>query len=310
MEDLKMQSIDDIVIDFSSDQLFLLNICLAFIMFSIALNLTVSDFRRLVNFPKSSIVGLISQLLLLPVYTLILIGLWEVAASVALGLILVSCCPGGNISNFSVHLAGGNTALSVTLTSIVTMCAIVITPATFQFWASWLPETQSLLTAVEVDSLEMILSITYLVFIPLMLGMFLNHRFHSIAARIRKPVQTLALIIFLAIILVAVYDNRADLAYYFQLVFLLVLVHNGGALLIGYYFARANGLNLADAKAISFETGIQNAGLGLVLVFNFFEGLGGMMLVMAWWGIWDMVSALLLAGYWRSRLKKSLVNAN
>ena len=115
--------------------------------------------------------------------------------------------------------------------------------------------------------------------------------------------QTLALLVFIAIILVAVYGNRDDLAYYFQLVFLLVLVHNGGALLIGYYFAKANRLSFADAKAISFETGIQNAGLGLVLVFNFFEGLGGMMLVIAWWGIWDMISALLLAGYWRRRIQ-------
>ncbi|TVR81261.1 MAG: bile acid:sodium symporter family protein [Saprospirales bacterium] len=299
-----MHSIDDITINFSSDQLLLLNICLGFIMFSISLNLKLKDFKRLVMYPKSSIVGLSSQLILLPIFTIILISMWDVAASVALGLILVSCCPGGNISNFSVHLSGGNTALSITLTSIVTMFAVVITPLTFQFWASWLPQTSSLLQAVEVEAGSMLLSIAYLVLIPLLFGMYLSHRYPHFASKIRKPLQTLALLVFIAIILVAVYGNRDDLAYYFKLVFLLVLVHNGGALLIGYYFARANKLSLADAKAISFETGIQNAGLGLVLVFNFFEGLGGMMLVMAWWGIWDMISALLLAGYWRSRLSE------
>jgi len=297
-----VEAIDDIIIDFSPDQLLLLNICLGFIMFSISLNLRVDDFLRLIRYPKSSLTGLTSQLLLLPVFTLILIGLWDVAASVALGLILVSCCPGGNISNFSVHLAGGNTALSITLTSIVTMFAIVITPVTFQFWAGLLPQTSELLNEVAVDPTSMLLSITYLILLPLIAGMLLNHHYPSFSKKISKPVQTLALIIFIAIIFVAVYDNRADLVYYFKLVFFLVLVHNGGALLMGYYFGRLNGLDVADSKAISFETGIQNAGLGLVLVFNFFEGLGGMLLVVAWWGIWDMVSALLLASFWRWRM--------
>ncbi len=297
-----MEAIDDIIIDFSPDQLLLLNICLGFIMFSISLNLRVDDFLRLIRYPKSSLTGLTSQLLLLPVFTLILIGLWDVAASVALGLILVSCCPGGNISNFSVHLAGGNTALSITLTSIVTMFAIVITPVTFQFWAGLLPQTSALLNEVAVDPTSMLLSITYLILLPLIAGMLINHHYPAFSKKISKPVQTLALIIFIAIIVVAVYDNRADLVYYFKLVFFLVLVHNGGALLMGYYFGKLSGLDVADSKAISFETGIQNAGLGLVLVFNFFEGLGGMLLVVAWWGIWDMVSALLLASFWRWRL--------
>jgi len=297
-----VEAIDDIIIDFSPDQLLLLNICLGFIMFSISLNLRVDDFLRLIRYPKSSLTGLTSQLLLLPVFTLILIGLWDVAASVALGLILVSCCPGGNISNFSVHLAGGNTALSITLTSIVTMFAIVITPVTFQFWAGLLPQTSALLNEVAVDPTSMLLSITYLILLPLIAGMLINHHYPAFSKKISKPVQTLALIIFIAIIVVAVYDNRADLVYYFKLVFFLVLVHNGGALLMGYYFGKLSGLDVADSKAISFETGIQNAGLGLVLVFNFFEGLGGMLLVVAWWGIWDMVSALLLASFWRWRL--------
>lgn len=298
-----MDRIDEIRIDFSSDQLFLLNICLAFIMFSISLNLKIEDFKRLINSPKSSAVGLTSQLLLLPVFTLLLISIWDLPASVALGLILVACCPGGNISNFAVHLARGNTALSITLTSIVTLFAIVITPLTFQFWAGMLPDTRELLQAVAVDPFGMLLNIVYLVLVPLIAGMWINHKYHLFAQKVSKPTQKLALAIFLLIILVAVWDNRSDLVYYLKLVFLLVLVHNGGALILGYYFARVNGLDLADSKAISFETGIQNSGLGLVLVFNFFDGLGGMILVMAWWGIWDMISALLLAFYWRGRRK-------
>ncbi len=299
-----MDSIDDIRIDFSSDQLFLLNMCLMFIMFSISLNLKTEDFLRLVRQPKSSVVGLISQLILLPVFTLILIQLWGLPASVALGLILVACCPGGNISNFSVHLAGGNTALSITLTSIVTLFAVVITPVTFSFWAGLLPSTSALLQEISVNYGELLMSIFYLVLLPLTAGITINTKFPEIAKKISKPIQKIALIIFILLILFAVWGNREELAFYLQLVFFLVLVHNGGALIMGYYFAKANRLSEADAKAISFETGIQNAGLGLVLVFNFFDGLGGMMLVMAWWGIWDMVSALGLAIFWKYRLKR------
>lgn len=300
-----MKAIDEIRIDFSSDQLFLLNICLAFIMFSISLNLRPEDFKRLFRYPRSSVVGLTSQLVLLPVFTLILISIWSLPASVALGLILVACCPGGNISNFSVHLAGGNTALSITLTSIVTLFAIVITPVTFQFWAGFFENTENLLREVAVEPSSMLISITYLILIPLLSGMMLNYYLPKWSAQLSKPVQRLALLIFVAIIIVALWENRSELMYYLKLVFLLVFVHNGIALLMGYYFAKLNKLEEADCKAISFETGIQNSGLGLVLVFNFFDGIGGMMLVVAWWGIWDMVSALLLAGYWRWRLPRA-----
>lgn len=300
-----MKAIDEIRIDFSSDQLFLLNICLAFIMFSISLNLRPEDFKRLFKYPKSSVVGLTSQLVLLPIFTVLLISLWSLPASVALGLILVACCPGGNISNFSVHLAGGNTALSITLTSIVTLFAIVITPVTFQFWAGLFEDTRNLLREVAVEPSSMLISITYLILIPLLSGMMLNYYLPKWSARLSKPVQRLALLIFIVIIIVALWENRSELMYYLKLVFLLVFVHNGIALLMGYYFAKLNKLEVADCKAISFETGIQNSGLGLVLVFNFFDGMGGMMLVVAWWGIWDMVSALLLAGYWRWRLPRA-----
>jgi BASS family bile acid:Na+ symporter len=296
-----LDPIDAIKIQFEPGQLFLLNICLAFIMFGIALDLKVDDFKRLLRNPKPAAVGLSSQLILLPLLTFGLVNVWPMPLSMAMGLIMVASCPGGNISNFNVHFGKGNTALSITLTSFVTLFAILTTPITFGFWTGLLPGTSELMQGISVNPVSMFSTIGKLILIPLIAGMAIHRYLPKVSAVIRKPIQTASLVIFLAIILVALYENRNELHIYLEIVFLVVLVHNGLALLLGYYYAKAWKLPLADVKAISMETGIQNSGLGLVLIFNFFEGLGGMLLVAAWWGIWDMVSGILLSGYWRYR---------
>jgi BASS family bile acid:Na+ symporter len=294
-----MLDIDELKINFDESQLFLLNVCLAFIMFGISLDLTAEDFKRLLKNPKAAFVGLSSQLILLPILTFGITRLWPMPPSMAMGLIMVASCPGGNISNFAVYLSRGNTALSISLTSFVTMAAVLVTPISFGLWASLVPGAESLLTGIDLNPFSMFKTIAQLILIPLMAGMMLRHYFPRLAATLRKPINTLSLVIFTAIILIALYENGQQLKDYLHLVFWLVLMHNGLALILGYQWAKAWRLPVADRKAISMETGIQNSGLGLVLIFNFFEGLGGMMLVAAWWGVWDMISALLLAAYWR-----------
>ncbi len=299
-----MHDIDQLKINFEQDQLFLLNVCLAFIMFGISLDLTLEDFKRLVKNPKSAVIGLTSQLILLPILTFGITKIWPMPPSMAMGLIMVASCPGGNISNFAVHLGKGNTALSISLTSFVTMVAVLTTPLTFNIWTSFVPGAADLMQGISVNPITMFKTIAQLILIPLMAGMAIRHYQPNFANRIRKPINMLSLLIFTAMILVALYENLEQMRIYLHLVFFLVLVHNALALLMGYQWAKSWGLPLVDRKAISMETGIQNSGLGLVLIFNFFEGLGGMMLVAAWWGIWDMISGLLLALYWKWRAGK------
>ncbi len=294
-----MHEIDQLKINFEQDQLFLLNICLAFIMFGISLDLTREDFQRLVTNPKAAVIGLSSQLLLLPILTFFITRIWPMPPSMAMGLVMVASCPGGNISNFAVHLSRGNTALSISLTSFVTLAAVITTPITFNIWTSLIPGAEPLMQGISVNPITMFKTIAMLILIPLLLGMTVRHYLPKIAATIRKPINTISLLIFTAFILVALYENLDQMRSHLHLVFWLVLLHNGLALLMGYHWAQLWKLPIIDRKAISMETGIQNSGLGLVLIFNFFEGLGGMMLVAAWWGIWDMISALLLASYWR-----------
>ena len=294
-----MHDIDQLKINFEQDQLFLLNMCLAFIMFGISLDLTKEDFIRLIKNPKPALIGLSSQLALLPILTFCLIKVWPMPPSMAMGLVMVASCPGGNISNFAVHMSKGNTALSISLTSFVTMVAVLTTPITFNIWTSFIPGAAPLMKGISVNPMTMFKTIAQLILIPLLAGMLIRNYYPKLASKIRKPINTISLLIFTTFIIVALYENLQQLQEFLHMVFWLVLVHNALALLMGYQWAKGWKLPVADRKAISMETGIQNSGLGLVLIFNFFEGLGGMMLVAAWWGIWDMISALLLALYWK-----------
>ncbi len=296
-----MSAIDKIQINFNPDQLLLLNLCLAFIMFGVALDLKPGNFRDLLRRPRAPLIGLGSQLLLLPVITLFLIFLFRPTGSIALGMLLVSACPGGNVSNFAVHISGGNTALSVLMTSVSTLGAVIITPLYFTQLAPLIPGTEELRSQIYVAPGQMVSTIVQLILIPLVAGMLFNHYLPKATRLIQQPIRMLSMIIFISFVLFAVYANYRNIVNYLHIVFLIVLTHNAAALFSGYWWAKSWGLPQRDARAISIETGIQNSGLALILIFNFFDGLGGMALIAAWWGIWHLVSAFTLAMWWQFR---------
>ncbi|MCR9286089.1 MAG: bile acid:sodium symporter family protein [Bacteroidetes bacterium] len=298
-----MIDIDAIRINFSEDQLILLNICLAFLVFGVALDIKLSDFKRLIEKPKSPIVGLISEYVLLPIIALSLIFLFKPAPSMALGMILLSTLPGGSTSNYMVHLAGANAALSVMLTSITTLGSLIVTPLAFIFLSQFLPEMDSLRQSITVEPSNIIKAIIQLVLIPVSIGMYINYKHPRLTEKIEKPIRWLSMAIFIGFVVFAVVGNWDNIKNYIHLVFLLVFLHNGLAFLVGYGFSRLNRLPEKDARAISIETGIQNTGLGLVLVFNFFDGIGGMALVMACWGVWHLISGFALAMWWSRNAK-------
>jgi bile acid:Na+ symporter, BASS family len=302
-----METIDQVVIRFNPEQLNLLNICLAFLMFGVALDLRVDHFKELIRQPRRPLLGLVSQWILLPALTIGLIALFRPAPSMALGMILIACCPGGNVSNYAVHLSGSNTALSIVMTTISTLAAVIVTPIYFAEAGTWLPETRALASQIHVPLRDMIFTILKLIVLPLLLGMVINARFPAFTARIEGAVKGLSMAVFLSFIAFALYGNWNNLVNYIHLVFLLVFVHNSLALIIGYQFGRLMKLSLADTRTISIETGIQNSGLALLLIFNFFDGLGGMAIMAAWWGIWHLVSAFSLAMFWRHRIPQPRV---
>ena len=287
--------IDTAVLDFSAGSLTLLNAILAIVMFSIAIDLTPADFRRLAKGPKPVLVGLASQFIVLPALTFVLVLITQPQASVALGLILVAACPGGNISNFITHRAGGNAALSVSMTAFATVGAILLTPINIAFWGSLYPPSAEILRATEIDPVSIAITVMLMLVLPLILGIALNLRRPQITARIRTPLQWLSMGIFVAFIVLALAANWQNFLTFAGLIAGLVILHNALALAAGFTTATVAGLSAYDRRAVTIETGIQNSGLGLVLIFGFFGGLGGMAVVAAFWGIWHAISGLALA---------------
>jgi BASS family bile acid:Na+ symporter len=244
-------------------------------------------------------VGLLAQFLVFPLLTLGIIAVFQPPVSVSMGMVLVSMCPSGNMTNFLVHFAKANVPLSVTLNAIIILSATFITPAGFLFWSKFIPESETLRQSFELKFVDMALIIVELIVIPLLLGIWLNERKPVFVSHVRIWAQRISLLIFFTILVLALLGNSENLVQYLGFVFLLVLVHNAAALSNGFLLGTLFRLPKLDRRTLAFEGGVHNTALGLLLIFKFFGGLGGMALIAAWWGIWDLVSGMGLAYYWR-----------
>lgn len=294
----QITNIDDIKINFDSSGLWVLNIAIGIIMFGVALGITIDDFKRLFKNPKILFVGVLSQFILLPAATFLAIILIQPHPSFALGMMMIAACPGGNVSNFFSKMAGGNAALSVSLTAFATLICIFMTPFNLHFWGSLYEPTNAILQTVELNPYDLFKLVLLILGIPLISGMLVKHYHSEMAEKMEKVLKPLSMLVFVALIFVAFSQNLDIFMDYIHLVLFLVVFHNIFAFIIGYYTAKSFGLDKRDRKTISMETGIQNGGLGLLLIFGFFEGLGGMALLAAFWGIWDVFSGMVLATYW------------
>ncbi len=303
------KALDAIRLNFSQDGLFALNLTLAVIMFGVALGIKLVHFKALITDPKSVIVGFLSQFVALPFITFLIVLLFRnyITPTIGLGMILVSACPGGNISNFMTSLAKGNAALSVGLTAIATMAALVLTPLNFSIYGKWFISvlqnnaTGDYVRPLSIDAIQMFKTVFIILGIPLITGMLFNHYLPRATKIIIKPLQIISIILFLAMVVILFMGNDEHFLPHIKYIFLIVLVHNAVAFFTGYSLSRITNRPPADQRAISIETGIQNSGLGLVLLFNpkIFPpelALGGMAFVTAWWGIWHILSGLTLAG--------------
>lgn len=298
--------IDDVVLNFNPTSLTLLNVVLAGIMFGIALDTSVDDFRAALRMPRAMAVGIAAQFLLLPAITYLLTLALDPAPSVALGMILVACCPPGNISNVLTHRAKGNVALSVSMTAISNVLAIFLMPLNIAFWGSRQPDTDALLRSVSLSPVEMLVDIALVIGVPFAIGLAVANRRPRWAAVAEPWVKNISLVALLVFILAALAGNFAVFAAHIGVVLVAVFLHDAAALALGYTCGAATGLDEYSRRAVTFEVGVRNAGLGLGLVFAFFDGLGGMAIVAGWWGIWDIIAGLALAGVWARRRGASM----
>jgi len=219
----------------------------------------------------------------------------------ALGMILIGACPGGNLSNILTYLAGGTTALSVSMTAVSTAVAVVMTPLNLSIWGSLNPATHAILRKVSLNPMDVFQTIVLILGIPLALGILTSRFYPRLVERIRKPFKTVSIVIFSLFVAAALGANWQNFLQAIGLVAFGVFVHNALALSIGYVSALTCGLPEADRRAVSIEVGIQNSALGLVLVFQFFGGLGGMAIIAGWWGVWHIISGLIMVFFWSRR---------
>ncbi|MFN3835377.1 MAG: bile acid:sodium symporter family protein [Glycocaulis sp.] len=276
-----------------------LPVIMGLIMFTVALSLRVEDFIALKDRPLRFLGAAATQILVLPLATLALVMAVNPPPSIALGMIVVACCPGGSMSNFFTHMARGDTALSVSLTATSSMLAALATPVSILFWSGLYAPTDALLDTLEVDALPFIVQTTIILAVPLAAGMALAHYRRDIARRLRRPMSFLAMGLLILIILSSLAGNADTLAIGAITVMPMVILHNAMALALGYAMGWAMRFDARGRRAMTIEIGIQNAGLGLVILLGALGGLGGAAAIIALWGVWHLLTGLALASVFR-----------
>jgi bile acid:Na+ symporter, BASS family len=275
------------------------NVVLAVIMFGVGLDLDLAEFRRTLRTPKGPVVGLVTQFLVLPAVAFVVIRLLAVEPAIAVGMLVVAASPGGTVSNVITHLADGNTSLSIAMTTVSTFVAMVMTPANLAFYSARVPAVQEL--GVSLDPVNLVLTLLLVMGVPVAVGVLLQVVRPAVAARLLRPMRIVAVGGLLAIIVGALVANAGSIVSSLQAVAVAVILLNAIALGLGYGAGRAFRLGARDCRAVAIEVGIQNSALALTLVLRFFPDLGGAALVAAFWGIWHMISGLLLARVWSGR---------
>ena len=310
-------AIDAINVTLNAGGMNTINLVLAFVMYGVALGIKPHMFVDVFKKPKSVVVGVCCQLILLPLLTFLLALLMDKAGwiswTMALGMILVASCPGGNISNFISSLSKANIELSVCLTAISTALAVFMTP--FNFWLYGNLFLKFAAVHGEVPYLTIPLwdvfkTIFILLGIPLTLGILTSHYLPKVAEKLKKPFQYVSVVFFLVMVVLSFMGNMEAFLKCIKYIFVIVLIHNLLALSTGFSMATVFKLPRRDRRTLTIETGIQNSGLGLVLLLgtSIFAALpphGGMLVITAWWGVWHIISGLTVAAFF-NRSKKPL----
>lgn len=308
--------IDAINVNMNKTGMDIINLVLAFVMFGVALGIKPSSFLDIVRRPQSMIIGVICQIILLPALTFLLTITFKnwISPMVALGMLLVAACPGGNISNFITSFSRGNIELSVSLTAFNTAACIVTTPLNFSFWGNLyldFAEKRMILPELDIPFWEIFKTIVILLGVPLVLGCLCAQYLPKLANALKKPMQYLSIAFFIVMVVLTFGNNIDAFLKCIRYIFLIVMVHNLLALGIGFSMGTICKTPYKDRRTLTIETGIQNSGLGLVLLFNpaifnpeVWANNGGMVVITAWWGVWHIISGLTLAYLWRAKGRK------
>ncbi|MBM7608638.1 BASS family bile acid:Na+ symporter [Lysinibacillus composti] len=267
-----------------------ITILLGIVMFGMGMTLKIEDFKMILQYPKGVAIGVVSQFVIMPLLAFGLAKVFNLPPEIAVGVILVGCCPGGTSSNVMTFLAKGNTALSVTITSVTTLLAPFMTPALIYLLASeWLP----------VSFKAMFMSVIQVVLIPIVLGIIAQLVFKPIVSKGIAILPTVSVVAIVLIVAAVVSGSRDKILETGLLIFAIVILHNGLGYLFGFLIAKVFKLNYEDQKAVSIEVGMQNSGLGAQLAIAHFDPVSAV--PSAIFSFWHNISGPILATYWSSK---------
>lgn len=288
--------IDSIQLDLGTSSEVIMMLMLSLMMFAVALGLRKEHFAFFKTNPKVYFAGVLAQTIGLPALTVVLCMIVKPQPSIALGMILIACCPGGNTSNLLSLFGRADTALSVSLTATSSVAAAILTPVSILFWSGLYPPTAALLTEINLDTVSFLIQTLIILALPLFLGMGLGALAPTLAAKLQKPLAAIAGI-GLALIIIGALIKFGPILFDIGLWILgLVILHNGLAFLLGFLSGVAAKANVRQRRALTFEVGIQNSGLGIVILLTQLGGLGGAAAIAGLWGTWHIVGGLILVG--------------
>lgn len=265
---------------------------LGIIMFGMGMTMTLNDFKGVLQSPKAVCIGVLAQFIVMPSLAYLLCKLFQLPPEIAVGVILVGCCPGGTASNVITYMAKGNTALSVACTSVSTLLAPILTPAIFYLLASqWL----------QIDAASMFSSILQVVLLPIVLGLVARS---ILKQKVEHYIQVMPLISVFAIVAIVasiIAGSKAAILQSGALILAVVVLHNGLGYLLGFWAGRFFQLSYADCKAVAVEVGMQNSGLGVALAAVHFAASPVTAVPSAIFSLWHNISGPALATYWASK---------
>lgn len=303
--------LDTLNINFDRFGAKLIGLFIAFVMYGVALGMRPLSFKMVFYKPRPLFIGLLCQWLFFPLITFIAVVLLKdfITPMVAMGLLLVASCPGGVVSNFMVSHSKGNTELAVLMSTITTLAAPIFTPLNFAIWGGFYVKyfaasASSVLMTLSVPVDQIFITVIGIIGIPVLLGLITAKYAPGISAKLKMVMRYLSIICFVVIVIMLLLVNYQLFRKYIGYVFVIVLVHNILALAVGYTASAVGGLSIKDRRTVTLGTGIQNTALGLLLLSNhniFPQELanGGMAFVVAWWGVWHIISGLIVSSGFR-----------
>ena len=270
------------------------NYLLMIVMFGMGLTLKFADFKVVFTRPKDIIIGAVAQFTIMPLLAFLLSMIFKLPTELAVGVILVGTCPGGTSSNVMTYLARGDVALSVGMTSVSTILAPFATPLLTLLYAG---------QRVNVNAVNMFISIVQVVIIPIGLGFIINRFFHKFTSHIKEILPLISVLAIVSIVAAIVSANSSRLMQVGYLIIIVVALHNCLGYLLGFIIGKLLRLDNSKCKAISIEVGMQNSGLATSLAATHFASMPLATVPGAIFSVWHNISGSIVANIMASKIK-------